>query len=248
MEGTYGHHDHSEVVRIWVITPLTVHLLSHHGDGLQLQTPPFVLCVSTCSSLCLGCSLPSLPPRPADTLLIFQGPVWMSPSLGKQRSLPPSPHQSSSFQCLAELLMPSLGPRAPVIPASGSSILVGLLVFLLLNSLRPGTGFHPICISEHRARQIQWMSCLDEGGNLKALTQEWESSQAEEKLWWIELERVRVKKPSREAPHPSRLAQFHLKPSVNKPPSTGGAASCLYRLPSVWLNIPAVSAQSKCVK
>ena len=75
-----------------------------------------------------------------------------------------------------------------------------------------------------------------------------ESSQAEEKLWWIELERVRVKKPSREAPHPSRLAQFHLKPSVNKPPSTGGAASCLYRLPSVWLNIPAVSARSKCVE
>ena len=26
VEGTYGRHDHSEVVRIWVITPLTVHL------------------------------------------------------------------------------------------------------------------------------------------------------------------------------------------------------------------------------
>ena len=77
-----------------------------------------------------------------------------------------------------------------------------------------------------------------------------ESSQAEEKLWWIELERVRVKRPSREAPHPSRLAQFHLKSSVNKPSpwSAGGVASCLYRLPSVWLNIPAVSARSKCVE
>ena len=30
-----------------------------------------------------------------------------------------------------------------------------------------------------------------------------ESSQAEEKAWWIELERVHVRKPSREAPHPS---------------------------------------------
>ena len=29
-----------------------------------------------------------------------------------------------------------------------------------------------------------------------------DSSQAEEKLWWIELERVPVKKPSREASHP----------------------------------------------
>lgn len=44
VEGTYGRHDHSEVVRIWVITPLTVHLLSHHGEGLQSQTPPCVLC------------------------------------------------------------------------------------------------------------------------------------------------------------------------------------------------------------
>ena len=77
-----------------------------------------------------------------------------------------------------------------------------------------------------------------------------ESSQAEEKLWWIELERVCVKKPSREAPHPSRLAQFHLKPSVNKPSprSVGGAASCPYPLPSVWLNIPAVIAWPKCVE
>ena len=61
-----------------------------------------------------------------------------------------------------------------------------------------------------------------------------ESSQAEEKLWWIELESV--KKPSREAPHPSRLElQFHLKPSVNKPSpqSAGGVVSCLYPLPSV---------------
>lgn len=59
-----------------------------------------------------------------------------------------------------------------------------------------------------------------------------ERSQAEEEAWCMELERVDVGKPSKEATHPSQpeLPSFYLKPSVNRSctRSTGGNATSLY--------------------
>ena len=128
--------------------------------------PLRVFCVSICSSLCLGCSLPSLPPSSSSFRVQCECHLLLE-------MLHPSPHPSTALSSAYQnSCCPLWASRAPVIPASGSSVLVGLLVVLLLNSLRPGTGSHPICISDHRARQIRWMSCLDEGGNLKTLTQE----------------------------------------------------------------------------
>ena len=116
----------SGVVGIWVITTLTVHLLSHRAEGLLSLSPPFILCLSTCSSLCLGCSLPNLSPPLADKLLQghLSGQLFPLPS---RISHAPSETPEHPLSLLQEAL----------------SIIVGLLVFFLLSSLRPGAGSHP---------------------------------------------------------------------------------------------------------
>ena len=153
VEGTYGYQS-SDVIWTWVTATLVIHLLSHHAEGLlsmTLHLPFTLVCLSTCCSLCLGCSVPSHPPWPADKLLlIFQGPVWRSPS--------PEISPGQLFPLPSRISLTLSGPlehRYPCLGLPFQRLWVCWSVFLLLSSLRPGTGSHPICISEHRAIQTQ---------------------------------------------------------------------------------------------
>ena len=98
----------SDADRIWVIVTLVMHLLSLHAGPLSLTSIFFYTSVPFYLRLPLpGCSLPYVPPPPADKLLlIFQ----------VQREchflLETFPGQLS--HCLAEFLHPFWAPRAPI--------------------------------------------------------------------------------------------------------------------------------------
>ena len=163
----------------------------------------------------------------------------------------PHPPQSHSFQCLAELLMPSLGPQSTCYPCLRQLCTcgcVGLSPSELLKA-RDWISPHLYLWTHSETDSVDelpgWRRELENfDSGMK------ESSQAEEKLWWIELERVPVKKPSREASHPwLDLQGFTWNPLWISPlPSLQVVLSRVSIPCPVWLNIPAVSAQSKCVK
>lgn len=70
-----------------------------------------------------------------------------------------------------------------------------------------------------------------------------ERSQAEDEVWWAKLERVAVRKPSKEATHPSQpeLLSFYLKTSAKMsfPGSKVEVPTFLYLMPR--LSVPCTS-------
>ena len=194
VEGTYGRHDHSEVVRIWVITPLTVHL------PLPLRGTAF-----TDPSMCSV--FPFAAPFAWDALcLAFPHPPHLSgSSVNVTFSWKCSPHPTP----VQLFLVPSRTPYALSGPLEHLLSLPQATLYLWsvgrssseLLKARDWISPH-LCLWAQRETDL-----VDELPGWRRELENFDSrmkerSQAEEKLWWIELERVPVKKPSREASHP----------------------------------------------